>query len=498
MSIVTTSNRIALSAIEDSQLNSSTPITDRYKSKVPFQDENSCLLTLTPSKYKRKTPELFARSFSIEKSATYYNKTTPALRSKSFASLTPTTPPDQSPSLHLKSSSSAFKNDAAGLAATKLRLKLQFALHKVNQSKKKKATANKVTKPHNDNSNNLNSNSHHHHHHRHRSKGPIFVTSPSLNVPTANASTFNNCHYTTSTMLASLPTPPEQPISNFYTKSINVNLQSSGKKNSAHSAAASLSKVAANKTKKRNQKLKLFQIKKSSIHYSGTKKNLPLLVSQNNDPQVTTSSLQLLCQPSVLESKPKPIEPANLNIQPPQCNILPSLQVNGLHFRDHNKNEVINLPSINNILKTPLRHTNFARSFRFQQSFNDAAPTVIASRTPTMVDETTIEEDNDMTLLQNSTLYNSTVDQGQNDTTINVKDDDETRDEVDNGEEGEDEKEGAKGVKGNGENDDDDDDEDDDEQKKTVLTSSPFNNHLGTPKSFSVAKSLLQLGGHRM
>lgn len=103
------------------------------------------------------------------------------------------------------------------------------------------------------------------------------------------------------------------------------------------------------------------------------------------------------------------------------------------------------MPPINKILKTPIKRANLSRSLRFQQSFNNAAPSVVpttasASRMPTTVDDT-IDEDNDMTMLQNSTLHNNTtIDQQESIDETRIADDDD--------------------------NDDDDNDEDDGEERE--------------------------------
>ncbi|CAN3360918.1 hypothetical protein DICA3_F07184 [Diutina catenulata] len=88
------------------------------------------------------------------------------------------------------------------------------------------------------------------------------------------------------------------------------------------------------------------------------------------------------------------------------------------------------LPSINIILKTPIKN-----AARHQRALN-------TSHATTATDDTTIDEDHDATIA---------VDDGKKST---------------------------------------------ERRAKQVLTSSPLQNHLGTPNSFSVAKSLLQLAGN--
>ncbi|KAI5955628.1 hypothetical protein KGF54_001130 [Candida jiufengensis] len=370
MSIIT--NRVALSTIKDSQLNSSnstTPIKNKF--------------------LKRRYPDLIAKSFSIEQSGTYYgsnyrddDETPTAIKSNSFSFNSS----EKLPTLHSNSS-----NDLAGLAATKLKLKLQFALYKLKQNKTNKVNSNSILSP-------LNS-----------------------RKTTPNSSPNFDSNYHHSNLWSSLPTPPEPP--KYYTKSINVNLQYDNKLETSHT---SLTKVANDKFKKQ-KKLKLFQIKKNSIYYSSNTKKLPLIrKKQQIETQKSMNSFinNLIYQPSITTSLPSITYPKN--------------------------NFELQLPSINKILKTPIKQANL--------SFTNA------SRMPTTIDDT-IDDDNDMTVLQNSTYQNTT------------KDNDETKLQLDEEEEDESEEE---------------------HNTKTVLTSSPFNNHLGTPNSFSVAKSLLQLGGHRM
>ncbi|KAI5961235.1 uncharacterized protein KGF55_004160 [Candida pseudojiufengensis] len=386
MSII--SNRVALSTIRDNQLNSS-------KSTTP--NKNNLFK-------QRRYPDILTKSFSIEKSGTYYGSDyrdvdeTKATKSVSFNDYGYEST-EKSPTLHSNSS-----NDVAGLAATKLKLKLQLALYKLKQNKKKVNNKKSIS-----------------------SKTILSPINSKKSTPNSSPNIESIYHQS---ILSSLPTPPEQP--KYYTKSINVNLQY---KNKPEVSATSLSKVANNKFKKQNgqQKLKLFQIKKDSIYYSDNTKKLPLIrKKQQIEPSFKMDSF------------------INNFIYQPSLTTLPSIS-------NQKINSELQLPPINKILKTPIKQANL--------SFTNA------SRIPTTVDDT-IDDDQDMTLLQNSTYQNSTL----HDTT---KDNDETKLQEE-------------------EEEDSEDSDDEDKIEKTVLTSSPFNNHLGTPNSFSVAKSLLQLGGHRM
>ena len=149
------------------------------------------------------------------------------------------------------------------------------------------------------------------------------------------------------------------------------------------------------------------------------------------------------------------------------------------------------LPSINKILKTPIRRANNAsKQFLFQRSFNNAAPLVTNNNNNNNSntygnDETTIDEDNDMTIIQNTTISNTTIDQNA---TI-----DEEKTEYDVEQE-----EITQEIKNSNEEDDNEDINSPSKQQD-ILTSSPLSNQqFTTPNKFSVAKSLLQLGGHRM
>ncbi|KAK6868324.1 hypothetical protein K6H11_004386 [Candida tropicalis] len=115
--------------------------------------------------------------------------------------------------------------------------------------------------------------------------------------------------------------------------------------------------------------------------------------------------------------------------------------------------------------------------FSYQKSFNEAAPLVVpgSQSQGNSNDETIIDEDNELTIIQNTTINNTTIDQNA---TIEVNDDDE-EDAHNNND--------KLSSRKNQQNDED------------ILTSSPIHNQqFTTPNKFSVAKSLLQLGGHRM
>lgn len=276
---------------------------------------------------------------------------------------------------NLKSSSfsdykiSNNKNITADLAATKLKLKLQLAFYKVQQQYNNSVNSRKIF-PAIPSTTKLSSTAR---------------VSPNSSASSTPSFTMNNSN------LITVITPPS-PTAN-YQSSININLQTNLKSAApTRKVKPSLSSIALNKKNtSNNQKLKLFQIKKTSSFYN---------VSHNN-PMTSGSRLPLIESDLVKLSKP------NLN------------STNGASTRS--------LPPINKILKTPIKTASSTRNLI--HSYNHA--TVV-----TNTDET--------------------IDESMDDTSL------------------------AFAVK----------------SKDNLLTSSPLkdNNSFGTPNSFSVAKSLLQLG----
>jgi len=309
-----------------------------------------------------------------------------------------------------------------------------------------------------------------------------------------------------------------------------------------NSATSTLNKVASSRTKNtkinKSSKLKLFQIKKNSIYYCSNQKKLPL--SQNNTTHVTnqskyTNNLDITATNGTTHSFNNMSTPSSQGTvtggagngqsmsfftfyptsqeqessQNSTTNVgttrLPSITVDRTTNEvpsNRNTNHAQNsfysslgatntaLPSINKILKTPIRRANNAsKQFLFQRSFNNAAPLVTNNNNNNSNtygnDETTIDEDNDMTIIQNTTISNTTIDQNA---TI-----DEEKTEYDVEQE-----EITQEIKNSNEEDDNEDINSPSKQQD-ILTSSPLSNQqFTTPNKFSVAKSLLQLGGHRM
>ena len=320
-----TTNRIALSTIKDSHLNSSpsnTPSKDKKRPTLYNTNKPKSKL-FSPSHMRIRQPDLITKSFSIAHSATSLNKKFSPLRAVSFSDYRSTlsnkpsssSTSSSSPSnLKLQSTDDAFKNDTIGLAATKLKLKLQLALYKVQQNKQ---TRLKATKYYNNNQNYINS----YNHKIHKSNGHKSMaiklnsilgslespptsnrTSPVSAYESPNTTNNNNNNYMFKSSTASLPTPPEQitaatttttTTANYYSHSINVNLNATPRFNKTkmlknkkvgetiNSATSTLNKVANSRTKNnkinKSSKLKLFQIKKNSIYYCSNQKKLPLI-----------------------------------------------------------------------------------------------------------------------------------------------------------------------------------------------------------------------------
>ncbi|KAL6453771.1 LOW QUALITY PROTEIN: hypothetical protein SBY92_005343 [Candida maltosa Xu316] len=519
-----TTNRIALSTIKDTHLNSSTSassspnhtptktksISFLKEKKRPTLFKNTTtntysLTNTTTSSLRKRRPDLITKSFSLANSATTLNKkipvTTPYLKSVSFSDYRSTS--SNSSTLKLTSTNDAFKNDSVGLAATKLKLKLQLAFYKNKQTRLK---SKKYLSTTNNNNSNITSTA------IKLNSVIASLESPPSSAkcsPTGTTNFFNSpsdnlTGNATKSSSSLLPTPPQQqqqPFAMNYSHSINVNLNSTPKKPNQQQQpqkvsknTSTLSKIANKKGNKKSQKLKLFQIRKNSIYYCPNQKKLPLIQADqkygmditkysfyNGQTSAPSSQGQQLpganfsfinypdSQPS---SQPKntTTELPSIVLNPPTAAVTTSS--NNTSASSHYNYNSTALPSINKILKTPIRRTSSIRHpFSFQKSFNEAAPLVVGSQTTNNNpnDETILDEDNEMTIIQNTTINNTTIDQNA---TIEVK------------------------------NDDDDEDESEKNRlsakNQDILTSSPLSNDFTTPRKFSVAKSLLQLGGHRL
>lgn len=238
----------------------------------------------------------------------------------------------------------SFKNDTAGLAATKLKLKLQLALYKLQQ-KNKSEPEKKVPTP--------------------------------LNLVSVDVRSFQ------------LPAPSNVN----YQSSVNVNLRTKTRSSNTKSSKPSLTKIASNKHNNHKiSKLKLFKIRNNSLFYQPPKELA--ITFDRVDRNHSAGSRSRVTN----------------DIKLPRPTV-------------DNSFKRTTLPSINKILKTPIKHSNSTRSLICNHNADD-----------------TIDEDDTIINTANNKLkkYNN------------------------------------------------------------LLTSSPITNNFGTPNSFSVAKSLLQLGGYCM
>ncbi|KAG2732337.1 hypothetical protein G9P44_004754 [Scheffersomyces stipitis] len=468
-----TSNRVALAPINNSRLNSSasassnsTPLKKKKYSRINLTSSTS--IALTPS-FKKRHSDLNTAA----KSFTSHKKFSP-IKSISFSDYRSTSSTCSSPNFKISSNrvsnpGHAYKNDAAGLAATKLKLKLQLALYKLQQKQNAKSklslsasetivfsNCSKTSTKKSILSPALES-----------KKSTNLPLSPSASPTPANKVFINN----------QLPTPPEPAP---YSSSININLKTRTKLLSAAASSykinkdrPSLSKIAYNKqikSNRNNHKLKLFQIKKNSIFHSSnsmTEKKLPLSLGQFNQvklPKLTlehnksNTSLNIATHvPSAINSFSQnsfllPFAAASVSgsVRIPSIKLTAPAASSLASFSE---NETNALPSINKILKTPMRRANSTLFYNNNNNHSNSNQ-----------NDDTIDEDNDMTIL--NTTNNSTINAAAN---------------TNNGSILSDSNEKASS---------------DEDKNKTILTSSPIANSFGTPNSFSVAKSLLQLGGH--
>lgn len=480
------SNRIALAPIKESQLNSS----PTSKVNTPKKKNHPSLVSMSKQPFaaslSRKKSDLITRSFTIAESATSLPRSFSPFQSLSFSDSRSTSTNPRPIIIKSNKPTKPIKNDTAGLAATKLKLKLQLALYKIQQSQPVITRHDKSNKLKVDETTTIKFNS---------------ATSLKILSPPSSAKVSGTTSPTRLTPVINpigefsyLPTPPE-PIN--YASSININLETktqllASMKPSTEPSRPSLSKIANSKQlsiKKRNQKLKLYQIKKDSIfHTNNTQLKLPLVPGENTSKPLSTSSgsLDISAPAARLDSNSNMtsmIHTANSLIFPHAANSpeitdchqtspkaieassLPSILLNPPASSQAVTNNSTYLPSINKILRTPIKKASSTRYY--QQSINSSAR---LSRLPTTSDDTTIDEDVDMTIINNTTSVE------HNDTTIAEKIDDDDDDLVGNAV----------------------DEEDGDSRKKGMICSSPLPNHFGTPNRFSVAKSLLQLSGHQM
>lgn len=324
-------------------------------------------------------------------------------------------------------------NDTAGLAATKLKLKLQLAFYKIQKRNKLNKTNNSIQNisilPRSSSITNISritTNSV-------LSEKPrpkpavrcVSLLAPSL-LPTPIYKTPPLVHQKSFLPTPSPPTAISPPLvaATNYAKSANVNLQTKTKLLSdvggrSQSIRPSLSFVASQpqtKTRKQNQKLRLLQIKKNSIMHQPQRTTALTINSKNSNSNNTTTTTTTSTAPLAIR--------------------LPRIANNQSFSRG------TSLPSIQKILKTPIKNSSSTRS-------------LVSSL---ITNEDTIEEDDTVIETNNSPDEVSKVSS-------------KTR---------------TAGAAGG-------------DETMVLLSSSPASkDDFGTPNLFSVAKSLLQLGGYKM
>lgn len=419
------SNRIALAPIRDSRLNINSPLSLKNK-----RSYTSSLVDVvgpsTPSDSLKRQKVLPAQSQTLR-----------ATKSVSFSDFRFGSTPPKSTGLSSKPLVTNSTNATAGLAATKLKLKLQLAFYKLQHK-----------------SNSINNNN---------KSGNEYIDATKSHTQT-NTSFDSSDLFTKSTISpvdrkSHLPTPPKLTG---YSSSANMNLQTKTKivqnpsnhaKRSSYkyTKKPSLSAIAYDKNVsnfKNTQNLRLFSVKKGSQYHHDVSK-VPLIpndVTKNKTHAVRANS-EIIPRTTVTSDGsmvrlPKPLM-CKVNME---SSNLRSLS-NPVTLKS------MSLPPINKILKTPMKNSSSTRNLvnAYLQNQNQNQSQVLthckhedANQTILNTDET-IDEDDD------GPLRESTC----NSIKVSKKD------------------------------------------NNNILSSSPIRNSqntFGTPNSFSVAKSLLQLG----
>lgn len=412
--------RIALAPIRDSRLNINSPLSLKNKRSYNSSLADTMAPT-TPTNLVKRQRLMSAQSQTLR-----------APKSISFSDFKFGSTPSKSTSLHDTPLVPSSTNATAGLAATKLKLKLQLAFYKLqHRSNNKSKDSNGLIDATKSNTRTSTS----------------FDSSIEL---TKSVSSFDKKSY--------LPTPPKL---SGYSSSRNINLQTKAKidldpscqvKRRTYNASKkpSLSAIAYDKNVsnfKKSQNLRLFSVKKSSQYYHPVT-NVPLVpkdVAKVNRAQACRSKSEIIPRTTTASDTstirlPKPM----------MCKV--SMESSNLRSESHPTSlKSMSLPPINKILKTPMKSSLSTRNLvnSYLQSQNQSLDLKSlkhedANQTILNTDET-IDDDDD------GPLRESTI----NSIKVSKKD------------------------------------------SNNLLSSSPIRNSLnafGTPNSFSVAKSLLQLG----
>lgn len=420
------SNRIALAPIRDSRLNINSPLS--LKNKRSYT--SSLVDAVGPS-----TP---SDSVKRQKLMSAQSQTLRATKSVSFSDFRFGSTPPKSTGLSCKPLVTNSTNATAGLAATKLKLKLQLAFYKLQHKK------NSI------NNNNKSSNEYIDATKSHTQTNTSFDSSD-LFIKSTISPVDRTSH---------LPTPPKLVG---YSSSANMNLQTKTKitqnpsnhaKRSSYkylTKKPSLSAIAYDKNVsnfKNTQNLRLFSVKRGSQYYHEVSK-VPLVpkdVTKSNKTEAVRANSEIIPRTAVASDGsvirlPKPLM-CKVNME---SSNLRSLS-NPVTLKS------MSLPPINKILKTPMKNTSSTRNLvnNYLQSQNHQSRALTHSK----------QED------VNQTILNT-------DETIDEDDDGPLRESTCNS---------IKVSK---------------KDNNNILSSSPIRNSqntFGTPNSFSVAKSLLQLG----
>lgn len=420
------SNRIALAPIRDSRLNINSPLS--LKNKRSYT--SSLVDVVGPS-----TP---SDSLKRQKVLPVQSQTLRATKSVSFSDFRFGSTPPKSTGLTSKPLVTSSTNATAGLAATKLKLKLQLAFYKLQHK-----------------SNSINNNN---------KSGNEYIDATKSQTQT-NTSFDSSDLLTKSTISpvdrkSHLPTPPKLTG---YSSSANMNLQTKTKivQNPSNHAKISsykytkkpsLSAIAYDKNVsnfKNTQNLRLFSVKRGSQYYHDVSK-VPLIpsdVTKSNKTHAVRANSEIIPRTTVTSDGsmirlPKPLM-CKVNME---SSNLRSLS-NPVTLKS------MSLPPINKILKTPMKKSSSTRNLvnTYLQNQNQNQPQTLTN---------TKQED------ANQTILNT-------DETIDEDDDGPLRESTCNS---------IKVSK---------------KENNNILSSSPIRNSqntFGTPNSFSVAKSLLQLG----
>lgn len=417
------SNRIALAPIRDSRLNINSPLN--LKNKRSYT--SSLVDVVGPS-----TP---SDSVKRQKVMPTQTQTLKASKSVSFSDFRLGATPSKTYGLHGKPLVARSTNVTAGLAATKLKLKLQLAFYKLQH---KSTSIN--NKPGNEYIDATKS---------HTQTNTSFDSSDIFTKPTSISPVDKESH---------LPTPPKLTG---YLSSANINLQTKTRivlnpSNHAKRTACkftkkpSLSAIAYDKNVsnfKNTQNLRLFSVKKGSQYYHDVSK-VPLVprdAAASDETKAVRADSEIIPRSTVTSDGsmirlPKPL----------MCKV--NMESSNLRSQSNPVSlKSMSLPPINKILKTPMKNSSSTRTLVNSYLQNQNQPLTLTHAKQEDANQTILNTDETIDEDEDGPLRESTC----NSIKVSKKD------------------------------------------NNNILSSSPIRNSqntFGTPNSFSVAKSLLQLG----